>query len=79
MSSRIALENKIENYSQGLEYTPTSLPPVFCSECSHDCLWVVSCSYVISSFSLGHMKLSSAAIPKLVLGLREMPSLKRLM
>uniref|UniRef100_A0A8C0AQF5 NLR family CARD domain containing 5 n=1 Tax=Buteo japonicus TaxID=224669 RepID=A0A8C0AQF5_9AVES len=36
------------------------------------------CSCVISSFSLGYMELSSAAIPKLVLGFCEMPSLKRL-
>ncbi|NXN65359.1 NLRC5 protein, partial [Himantopus himantopus] len=33
----------------------------------------------IEELNLGHMKLSSAAIPKLVLGLREMPSLKSLM
>ncbi|KFW60959.1 Protein NLRC5, partial [Pygoscelis adeliae] len=38
----------------------------------------LNCSCVISSFSLGHMKLSGAAIPKLVLALCEMPSLKRL-
>ncbi|KFW81197.1 Protein NLRC5, partial [Manacus vitellinus] len=43
-----------------------------------NCPWVVSCPCVLSSFSLGCMKLSSATIPKLVLGLCEMPSLKRL-
>lgn len=37
-SSRIALANKIENYSQGLEYTPTSLLPFFCSPV----LWVLA-------------------------------------
>ncbi|NXX97380.1 NLRC5 protein, partial [Centropus bengalensis] len=33
----------------------------------------------VEELNLGYMKLSSAAIPKLVLGLQEMPSLKRLM
>ncbi|NXY47402.1 NLRC5 protein, partial [Ceuthmochares aereus] len=33
----------------------------------------------IEELNLGYMKLSSTAIPKLVLGLQEMPSLKRLM
>ncbi|NWU50275.1 NLRC5 protein, partial [Dromas ardeola] len=33
----------------------------------------------IEELNLGHMKLSGSAVPKLVLGLREMPSLKRLM
>ncbi|NXW31954.1 NLRC5 protein, partial [Phaetusa simplex] len=33
----------------------------------------------IEELNLGHMKLSSSAVPKLVLGLGEMPSLKRLM
>ncbi|NXL50374.1 NLRC5 protein, partial [Podilymbus podiceps] len=35
--------------------------------------------HAIEELNLGHMKLSSAAIPKLVLGLCEMPSVKRLM
>lgn len=79
-SIRIALE---KNYSQGLNTLPHpshSCSAPLCAKCSHNCPWVIiNCPFVISSSSLGYMKLSSAAIPELVLGLCEMPSLKRLM
>lgn len=77
----IAFKNKTEIIHRDWNTLPHLSHPCsapLCAECSHNSPWVVNCTFVISSLSLEYMKLSSAAIPELVLGLCEMPSLKRL-